>query len=190
MDLHRHLIESSPDAILVVDGDRVLFANPAAVALIGNASVDHLLASNVFHVFGPDYHQALRAVLDSCRAGKVATPIDVQVTGSGGHTVDVNVAGARLPGDPPAGVQLVLRDVSERKKTERALRESEERLSLAVAGALEGVWDWNLETNAVVYSSRWTEMLGYSRDEIEPHVSAWERLLSPRDSAARSRPRY
>jgi len=54
-------------------------------------------------------------------------------------------------------------------------------LKLAFAGAQEGVWDWNLETGAVVYSSRWKEMLGYSEDEVEPHVSAWERLLHPDD---------
>ena len=72
-------------------------------------------------------------------------------------------------------------DLSERKRAEAALRESEERLTLAFAGAQEGVWDWNLETGAVVYSPRWKEMLGYSEDEIEPHVSAWERLLHPDD---------
>src|SRR3954471_24327178 len=187
MDLHRPLVESCPDAILVVDGDRVLFANPAAVALMGNGSVDDLLASSVFHVFGPDYHQALRAVLDSWRAGKEVAPIDVQVTGGGGYTVDVNVAGARLPGDPPAALQLVLRDITERKDAERRLRESEERLGMALAGALEGVWDWNLETNVVVYSPRWTEMLGYSPDEIEPRVSAWERLVHPDDRSRADR---
>ena len=64
-------------------------------------------------------------------------------------------------------------------------RENEERLTLAFAGAQEGVWDWNLETNAVVYSSRWKEMLGYADDEIEPDVSAWERLSIPTTGAAR-----
>jgi PAS domain S-box-containing protein len=75
-------------------------------------------------------------------------------------------------------------DITERKRTESALRESEERLTLAFAGAQEGVWDWNLETNAVVYSSRWKQMLGYSDEEIEPNVSAWERLVHPDDRAA------
>jgi len=73
-------------------------------------------------------------------------------------------------------------DLTERNRTEATLRESEERLTLAFAGAQEGVWDWNLQTGAVVYSSRWKEMLGYSDDEIEPHVSAWERLLHPDDT--------
>jgi PAS domain S-box-containing protein len=72
-------------------------------------------------------------------------------------------------------------DLTERKRAEAAVRESEERLRLAFAGALEGVWDWNLETNAVVYSARWKQMLGYGEGEIEPHVSAWERLVHPDD---------
>src|SRR6202008_4962586 len=54
-------------------------------------------------------------------------------------------------------------------------------------GAQEGVWDWNLETDAVVYSRRWKQMLGYSDEEIEPHVSAWERLVHPDDRAAAER---
>src|SRR4029453_10666295 len=78
-------------------------------------------------------------------------------------------------------VQLVLRDVTGTRRAEDSLRKSEERLALAVAGAREGVWDWNLETGAVVYSSRWKEMLGYEDDEIEPHIGAWERLLHPDD---------
>jgi PAS domain S-box-containing protein len=71
----------------------------------------------------------------------------------------------------------------ELERTLAALRESEERLTLAFAGAQEGVWDWDLDTGAVVYSARWKEMLGYADDEIEPHVSAWERLLHPDDHA-------
>jgi PAS domain S-box-containing protein len=187
MDLHRHLVESAPDAILVIDGTRIVFANPAAVALAGSARAEDLLARNVLDVFGADHHQALQSYLESWRAGKQAAPFDAQLVGRDGQLLDVNVAGARLAGNPPAGVQLVLRDISGRKGTERALRESEERLSLAVAGALEGVWDWNLETDAVVYSPRWTEMLGYAQDEIEPHVSAWERLVHPDDRARADR---
>jgi PAS domain S-box-containing protein len=90
-------------------------------------------------------------------------------------------------------------DITERKQTEAALQESQERLTLAFAGAREGVWDWNIETNAVVYSPRWKQMLGYTEDEIEPHISAWERLVHPddrqladraNDSVARGEPTY
>ncbi len=61
------------------------------------------------------------------------------------------------------------------------LQEREERFSLAMQGANDGLWDWDLKTNRVYYSPRWKGMLGYAEDEIEPHFSAWDRLVHPDD---------
>jgi PAS domain-containing protein len=77
--------------------------------------------------------------------------------------------------------------LTERKRAEAALHESEERLTLAFAGAQEGVWDWNLDTGAVVYSAGWKQMLGYAEDEIEPHVSAWDVCCIPTTCPAPAR---
>ena len=99
-----------------------------------------------------------------------------------GTVLDVEITGNLFEDHLGSGLQVIVRDITARKRTEAALRESEERLRLAFAGAQEGVWDWNLETGAVVYSSQWTRMLGYEIDEIEPHVSTWERLLHPDDA--------
>jgi PAS domain S-box-containing protein len=72
-------------------------------------------------------------------------------------------------------------DIARRKQAEETLRQNEERLDLAFRAAQDGVWDWNMETGAVFYSSRYKQMLGYDEDEFEPHVSTWERLLHPDD---------
>ena len=75
-----------------------------------------------------------------------------------GHYIHVLSRGFPVrsePGGPVVRIVGTHLDITERKRTEAALRESQERLTLAFAGAQEGVWDWNLETNAVVYSSRW-----------------------------------
>jgi len=76
-----------------------------------------------------------------------------------------------------------VRDVSERKRWEQALEESEERYALAAAGANDGLWDWDLRSGHLHISSRWKSTLGYGDAELQPDVSAWLDLVHPEDAA-------
>jgi PAS domain S-box-containing protein len=75
-------------------------------------------------------------------------------------------------------------DVTHREEMEQVLRESRERLSLALDGAELGMWDWKIETGELVINERWAEMLGYTLEEIDPHVRVWMSLLHPDDAPA------
>jgi PAS domain S-box-containing protein len=75
-------------------------------------------------------------------------------------------------------------DISDRKRLEEALRESEERFARALAGANDGLWDWDLRTNQVFYSPRWKSMLGYGNHELADHIDTWRQLLHPDDRPA------
>lgn len=72
-------------------------------------------------------------------------------------------------------------DITGRKERERRLKELQGRLDLAVDGAGIGTWDWNIETDEVVFNDQWAEMLGYSREELDFHFDIWEQLVHPVD---------
>src|SRR5580698_2173763 len=55
----------------------------------------------------------------------------------------------------------------------KSLQESEERYALAARGANDGLWDWNLVTDEIYFSSRWGHMLGYSEKESWSSPEDW-----------------
>ena len=80
--------------------------------------------------------------------------------------------------------ELLLRSIRyaiERMHAERALWESEERYALAVNGAHDGIWDWNISTGATYFSPRWKAMLGYHDDEIGTGIDEWFSRVHPDD---------
>jgi len=64
-------------------------------------------------------------------------------------------------------------ELQARRTAENALRDSEERYALAMNGANDGLWDWDLKTGTVYYSSRWKAMLGLVDDEVGNLPEEW-----------------
>ncbi len=76
------------------------------------------------------------------------------------------------PIDFPVAVARIGTQLSH-KRAQEALRESEERYALAAQGANDGLWDWNVLTNFVHYSSRWKGMLGCQEGEVGGGPEEW-----------------
>lgn len=77
-----------------------------------------------------------------------------------------------------------IHDVSERKRNEPRLRDSEERLRLATDAGAVGLRDWEIDTNRVHYSSQWKRQIGYADDEIGDTFDEWQSRVHP-DNLAR-----
>ena len=86
-------------------------------------------------------------------------------------------------GDAASEFHIVINDISERKKVEKALSESEFRWRFAIEGTGDGLWDWDVAQSTVLFSKRWKEMLGFSQDEIGNGLDEWSKRVHPDDLA-------
>lgn len=81
-------------------------------------------------------------------------------------------------------VAAIAYDVTDARKQEQRLKESEERLALAFEAADEGLLDWNVSADDHYWSPRYLTMLGYAPGELEPSYATWRALVSPDDREA------
>ncbi len=77
-----------------------------------------------------------------------------------------------------AGLKMVSEELTESRNQ---IDDVTDRLGNALLGTGAGLWDWNIATGDVVFDERWAQMLGYSLEEVVPHVSFWEKIVHPDD---------
>ena len=174
------LVERAPESIVVVQDDRITFLNAAARTLLERVSDQTPLGASFVECFHRDCRAHILDVMKQAVAGLAPCSFEARLANIDRSPIEIEGVASRI-GLNNGSTIVIIRDLTERNRAAAALRASEERLTLAFAGAQEGVWDWDLETGAVVYSQRWKQMLGYDDLEIEPHVTAWERLIHPDD---------
>ena len=76
------------------------------------------------------------------------------------------------------------RRIAERERTERALRESEERLRLALMAVEQGLYDLDVQTGETVVTPEYARMLGYDPEEFTETNERWIERLHPDDREA------
>lgn len=72
-------------------------------------------------------------------------------------------------------------DITKLKNAEREIEEKNEQFKVAIKGANDGIWDWNLKTNELYISPKWKEQLGYKDKELKNEFKTFEKLLHPDD---------
>jgi len=133
----------------------------------------------------PDDKEATLAAAQDCLDGKIPNYIHeyraLCKDGSYKWVLDRGTVVSRSEEGTPLRMIGTITDISERKKVEEALKESEYRWKFAIEGSGDGVWDVNVQTDEAKYSKRWKEMLGYSEDDIMTNRQEWISRIHPDD---------
>lgn len=177
--LHEHQalriarLDASLDAIISIDHEgRILEWNPAAEKMFGLMRDDVLEKEMAALIIPPrlreQHRVGLARHLDTGEGVVRGRLLEMPVLRSDGTEFPAEIAIGRVGIDMPPTFTGFVRDITERKRAEEAVRESEERLRLATEGARIGTWQWELETNQATWSEIESELIGC--DPALPHT--------------------
>jgi len=170
------------DAIITINSaGKIETFNPAAERIFGYSSED-MTGSSGSALFC-DEQYLVDMILRASATDSDNKIVSCEAIGRrrDGSELVMDVSISRILLDNRQEFLLILRDISSRKQMERAIKESEERYSLAINASNDGIWDWNIPTGEVYYSPRFKAMLGYRDEELQNNLEAFLKLLHPDD---------
>ena len=181
------VLRSIGDAVLTTGPDgRITSLNPQAEQLV-NVAQDAAAGQPItaaFQIYNEAAHSANENLIyQVLKRGQAAHFSNYTLVAAGGMqaAVDGVATPIRDEKDNLQGMVLVLHDISERNRMEAAIKERDERYALAMAGANDGLWDWDLRTQDIYYSTRWKAMIGYENDGLRNHPDEWFGRVHPKD---------
>jgi PAS domain S-box-containing protein len=176
---YRRLVEVSPDAIFVNRGDRIVFINDQGVKLFGANNPDDIVGKSPLELIHPGDHAAVRARLQQLVEGRETVPlVEEKIVRLDGRVVDVETSAARFIDHEGMGIQVVLRDISDRKRADQALQKERDFIDavLETAGALVVVLD--RDGRILRFNRACEQTTGYSSEEVlGRHV--WDLFVIP-----------
>ena len=180
-DRFRRLVDLSPDAILVGRKNLIVAANKAAVELFGVVSPSDLIGSRLADFVPAEQQAAMNDTLQLMYLREMHLPLtEGQIRCADGTLRDVEVGAASFREGGGRVVQAVLRDITGRKQTEIALRESEERFRIMADSCPTGIWVTDPDGGIRFINRTYRKFCGVTSEELER--DAWQSRLHPDDA--------
>ncbi|HUX40352.1 MAG TPA: PAS domain S-box protein [Rectinemataceae bacterium] len=164
---YRLLVMAAPEAILLHQAGIFTFVNPAAVALFGAETPEALIGSSVMDRVHPDSRlSAVERLRQASEGGMTLPLLEQKVLRMDGSAVEVEAAGTSLRIDGKTTMQVIMRDIGERKSMERKLRESRENLSAALNASEDSIYLISSDRTLLALNDAAVMILGRSRDDL------------------------
>ena len=181
-----HFYKATDDAVMILDQNGFIDCNQATLKLFDYRSFDQFINTHPSEQSPPTQPDgqdsriaANEKIATAIRQGSNRFEWLHRRADGTDFPAEVLLTAIQQNGNPI--LQAVVRDITERKRADDSLRDSQARLAIAMEGTNEGLWDWNIPTNQVYFSSRWKRMIGYEDHEVSNDFAEFESRLHPED---------
>ncbi len=186
--MNKMIIENIPFGVILHNSDGLIIDANKQVEQILKVNLDEIrgkkwdnLSFKVINKEGQEYSLKKHPVLETLKAGR---DVKGQIIGvvhlENRDVVWINTTTVFQSADQngntePSQAIMYLSDISDIIKTTITIESVIENLNL-------GTWQWDIETNVLIYNKQWTEMLGYTLEQLPPsNIAVWHKLIHPDD---------
>ncbi len=146
-------------------------------------SRNYIGSNKAFDIFmGDNKRKSLNELVKNCQ-NSLKREFETTITADNSKEKHIVVHISYLYDDEGnrCGKMGIIFDISEQIKAKKALEKWKDRYKIALDGANDGLWDWDLEKDEVIYSNRWKEIMGYGAKEVPKSIYTWLNLIVEED---------
>ena len=181
---YRAIVEQSHDAVAIIQDTNILFANARLCELTGYSQED-IMRLNLADLVHPDDRKRLQQMMyRRVRGETTPSTFQAKLQTSRGEVRDGEFSVATIFYGGQTAVLASIRDVTERRRIEQRLRESEQRLRDMLETSTDWIWEVDTDGRYTFVSQRVEHTLGYTPDEL---IGTSPFSLMPEDEARRMR---
>ncbi|MGB8491424.1 MAG: PAS domain S-box protein [Bacteroidales bacterium] len=180
---YRNLMELSPGASFVIRQDHIVLLNSAAKNLLGVSMVDEILGKPVLSIFHPGSHKNIRSRIEKTAKGGTFPMTEEQIIRIDGGILDVEVVSSAITGYEEPALQMIMNDITQRKRAEKELYDTKNYLENLIDYANAPIIVWDRENKIRLFNHAFEHLTGYAATEVEGKKLE---ILFPKDSLKES----
>jgi len=164
---YRLIVEKSPNTIAIHQDGKLVFINPAGAKLVGAKASEEIVGRSILDVVHPDGRRNVIQRMQQVDEGMEAPIFEEKFIKLDGTIIDVEVVGIPIYFQGRAATQVIVRDITEQKKAERALKESEEKSRSIMENSADAIFITDKQGKYIYTNKEVTRMLGFTSEEMK-----------------------
>jgi len=162
---YRALVEHSPNAIVVHQDGKIVYANPRFTSMIKADSADEVLKLHITQYIHPDFYEIVKERIELLEKNIPVGAIEEKYVTLDGSVINVEVSATPIVYSDKPAFQVIIQDISERKEMERELNKSQILYRSVVENVKEVIFQTDLQGQWTFLNPAWESMTGYTMEE-------------------------